>query len=100
MPIYNTLGRKPGARNYRRTRAFCSDSTKNHVRLTENQLQEVTHDFMEWRWAHARINRENIILDARRDRLKMATFLSYLASGGFYRTVGFFGYSCSQQVPT
>lgn len=84
---YNTSGRQLGSRNYERTRATRSDPVENHVRLTEAQFNEVTNDFMQWRWARAQVQRDNIIIDIGKDKVKMETFLEYTASGGFYRQV-------------
>jgi hypothetical protein len=86
-PVYNTAGRKRGSKNHPRSRCIHTDPIENHIRLTQSQFDEITNDFIQWRWATARQSSTNIVIDPAADQVKMETFLKYMASGGFYRTL-------------
>ena len=65
-----------------REAAYSSEPCSVHLRLSDQQVNELTDEFHEWK---------NVMgmASIAKSKQKICTFLHYLASGGYYRQVGY-----------
>ena len=69
------------APNFIREPATSNEPLKMHIRLTENQLDNLVDEFHQWRDVNGQARYAT-------SHAMMKTFLHYVASGGYYRQVG------------
>ena len=83
VPMLQAVALERG-NNYERTPATSSEPVSKHIRVTEEQVNELSTLFHDWRSQHA-VNDLHIQTSSQR----MDTFLRYVASGGFHRQVAY-----------
>ena len=69
--------------NYQRVIAYSGEPVERRLRLTANQLQEISREFHRWRVAknqHAKMVTSEVRMD---------TFLHYLSCGGYYHQIAY-----------
>lgn len=78
VPFIQVVGAEERGENHVRRPASSTEPMKNHLRLSDEQLEDISVRYHEWRNGYWHTSQR-----------RMETFLLYLASGGYHRQVGY-----------
>ena len=79
-PIFQAVAMERAV-HHDREAAYSSEPCSVHLRLSDQQVNELTDEFHKWR--------NMVMASIAKSKQKICTFLHYLASGGYYRQVGY-----------